>query len=279
MKDPMSSVEPVLRVDQLTIERNGYILKDICWQVMPGENWVILGANGSGKTVLLKSLTGYFPPTRGSISVLGKTYGKFDWNKVRLRIGMVSSSIQQRIGQGERAIEVVVSGKYAQVNYWGPIRKKDRVRARSLMERLECDHLLDKSWITLSQGEKQRLLIARALMAKAEILILDEPCAGLDPVAREQFLNSLENLNRHRPDLSLLLVTHHVEEITPCITHGLLLRAGEVVGRGPIETTISSASLSLTFDAPLELERSKGRFRLDWVSPRGDGMKDEGVME
>ncbi|MBC9867585.1 MAG: ATP-binding cassette domain-containing protein [Opitutae bacterium] len=261
----MSLDEPVLRVDQLTIERNGYLLKDICWQVMPRENWVILGANGSGKTVLLKSLTGYFPPTRGDISVLGNTYGNYDWNRVRLRIGMVSSSIQQRIGQGERAIEVVVSGKYAQVNYWGPISKKDRVRARSLMERLECEYLLDKTWITLSQGERQRLLIARALMAKAEILILDEPCAGLDPVAREQFLNALENLNRHQPDLSLLLVTHHVEEITPCFTHCLLLGAGEVVSQGPIGTTMSSASLSITFDKPLKLKRSNGRYRLQWV--------------
>ena len=260
----MSSSEPVLQVDQLTIERNGFILKDICWQVMPGENWVILGANGSGKTALLKSLMGYFPPTRGSITVLGKTYGNHDWNRVRLRIGMVSSSIQQRIGQGEPAIDVVVSGKYAQVNYWGPTRKKDRVRARSLMKRLECEYLLDKTWITLSQGERQRLLIARALMAKAEILILDEPCAGLDPVAREHFLNSVDNLNRHQSLLSLLLVTHHVEEITPCITHALLLRAGEVVSRGPIETTISTASLSLTFNAPLELKRLKGRYHLHW---------------
>ena len=267
----MSSSEPVVQVDQLTIERNGYILKDICWQVMPGENWVILGANGSGKTALLKSLMGYFPPTRGTLSVLGNTYGNHDWNRVRLRMGMVSNSIQQRVGQGEPAIDVVVSGKYAQVNYWGPIRKKDIVQARSLMKRLECEYLFDKTWITLSQGERQRLLIARALMAKAEILILDEPCAGLDPVAREQFLDTVENLHRHQPLLSLLLVTHHVEEITPCITHGLLLRAGEVVSRGPIETTLSSASLSQTFDAPLELKRSKGRYRLDWRRGRPEG--------
>ena len=130
---------------------------------------------------------------------------------------MVSSSIQQRIGQGEPAIDVVVSGKYAQVNYWGPIRKEDIVQARSLMKRLECEFLFDKTWITLSQGERQRLLIARALMAKAEILILDEPCAGLDPVAREQFLNTVENLHHHQPLLSLLLVTTTWRKLLPAL--------------------------------------------------------------
>ncbi len=229
---------------------------------MPGENWVILGANGSGKTTLLKSLAGYFPPTRGRVSVLGQTYGRHDWNQLRLRIGMVSSSIEQRIEEREPAIDVVVSGKYAQINYWGRISKKDRARAGQLMELLECGYLLENTWLTLSQGERQRLLIARALMARAEILILDEPCAGLDPVAREHFLNTVENLNQHQPHLTLLLVTHHVEEITPCFTHGLLLRAGEVVGQGPIRPTLNSASLSLAFETKLKLKRSKERYQL-----------------
>ncbi|MCZ6671775.1 MAG: ATP-binding cassette domain-containing protein [Verrucomicrobia bacterium] len=258
----MGDPEYILSVNRLTIERDKAILNEVDWTVRHGENWVILGPNGSGKTSLLKSLVGYFPPTSGSISVLGKTYGRNNWNHLRLRVGLVSSSIQQRIKENEPAVDVVVSGKYAQVNYWGRIFKKDKERALELMDQLGCRYLEGKTWITFSQGEKQRLLIARSLMTKLEILILDEPCAGLDPVAREHFLETIDQLATNRPDLPIILVTHHVEEITPAFSHALILKQGEVISAGPIKKALSSTHLSDAFSTPIRLRKSGGRYTL-----------------
>ena len=258
----MVESETILSVSQLTIERDKAILDHIDWSVERGENWVILGPNGSGKTSLLKSLVGYFPPTSGTITVLGKTFGRNNWNDLRLRVGLVSSSIQQRIEGNEPAIDVVVSGKYAQINYWGRMFKKDKERAREYMELMGCEYLGDKTWITFSQGEKQRLLIARALMAKLEILILDEPCAGLDPVAREHFLETINALAKNRPELPIILVTHHVEEITPAFTHALILKQGKIISSGTIAQSLNSAHLSSAFSVPLRLRKSSGRFTL-----------------
>lgn len=263
----MVKPKTILTVEQLTIEREKAILDHINWTIKRGENWVILGPNGSGKTSLLKSLVGYFPPTSGSISVLGKTFGGSNWNTLRLKIGLVSSSIQQRIEVNEPAVDVVVSGKYAQVNYWGRIYKKDRARALELMEILGCSYLDGKTWITFSQGEKQRLLIARAMMTNLELLILDEPCAGLDPVAREHFLESIDSLVKSRPELPVILVTHHVEEITPIYTHALLLKDGKSVSNGPIGEALTTANLKETFSSELSLKKSKGRFQLKVESP------------
>ena len=263
----MPSPDTILSVEDLTIERDKAILDHVNWTIERGQNWVILGPNGSGKTSLLKSLVGYFPPTSGRITVLGKTYGRNNWNDLRLRIGLVSSSLQQRIEENEPAIDVVVSGKYAQINYWGRIFKKDKERAREYMKLLACDHLEGKTWITFSQGEKQRLLIARALMAKLEILILDEPCAGLDPVSREHFLETMEALAKNRPDLPIILVTHHVEEITPSFSHALTLNRGQVVSQGPLKKSLTSKHLSTAFSAPLRLSKTANRYQLKLLKP------------
>lgn len=260
----MVAPDVILSVNNLTIERDIKILDRVNWTIRRSENWVILGPNGSGKTSLLKSLVGYFPPTSGSISVLGKTYGQHDWNNLRLKVGLVSSSLQQRIEENEPAVEMVVSGKYAQINYWGRIYKKDRQRAMELMEQLGVAYLKGKTWITFSQGEKQRLLIARALMAKLELLILDEPCAGLDPVSREHFLESVNNLAHLRPELPIILVTHHVEEITPAFTHSLILKGGKVVAEGPMKQALTSAQLSKAFSTSIKLQKSRGRYRLSF---------------
>ncbi|MBH53583.1 MAG: ABC transporter [Opitutaceae bacterium] len=258
----MDSDETILSVEGLTIERDKYILNKIDWTVQKGENWVILGPNGSGKTSLLKSLVGYFPPTTGSIRVLKKTYGQNNWNNLRLKIGLVSNSLQQRIEDTEPAVDVVVSGKYAQVNYWGRIFKKDRQKAINLMAQLSCEYLHDKTWLSCSQGEKQRLLIARAMMTNLEILILDEPCAGLDPVARERFLDSVDSLAKNQPELPIILVTHHVEEITPSFSHALILKDGSVISNGPFARSLSSKNFSEAFSTPLRLRRTGGRFQL-----------------
>jgi iron complex transport system ATP-binding protein len=166
----------------------------------------------------------------------------------------------------EPALDTVVSGRYAIIDYWGTPKRADAARARELMESVEISHLAKRPWAVLSQGERQRVLIARAMMSDARLLILDEPCTGLDPVARELFLEFLGRLSR-RPDApTLVLVTHHVEEITPIFSHALLLRGGTVLASGPIGRALTSRSLSQLFDHPVRLTRSGDRLGLR-VSP------------
>ena len=159
-------MKPILSVSNLCISRDGTrILSAINWSVLPGEQWVILGSNGSGKTSLLSALTGYLTPSSGELSLLGETFGESDWRKLRERVGIVSSSIRQKVPDWDPAELVVIGGKYAMLDYWGPVRRADRAAAARVMERTECSHLALREWGVLSQGERQRVLIARALMA------------------------------------------------------------------------------------------------------------------
>ncbi len=255
---------PVLEVRRLRVERGRTaILRGVEWRVAPGENWVILGANGSGKTSLLKALTGFLSPTSGEISLLGQVYGESDWRELRLQIGVVSSAITMSIPPSEPVTDTVVSGKYAQLDLWHAGTRADRIAAKTLLRLVGLTRIAEREWAYLSQGERQRVLIARALMARPRLLILDEPCAGLDPVAREKFLRFVERLARSRHSPALVLVTHHVEEITPAFTHTLLLRGGRVVAAGPRRAVLTSANLSATFGARLRLTRTVGRLRLD----------------
>jgi iron complex transport system ATP-binding protein len=258
-----AALQTILCVRGLTIQRGDTrILDDLAWTVRRGEHWVILGANGSGKTLLLGALTGYLSPTAGEITVLGETFGESDWRELRKRIGLVSSSVRQMMADAEPALTTVVSGKYAMIDYWGRMLAADRAAARRILRQVEAEYLADRPWLVLSQGERQRVLIGRALMARPRLLILDEPCAGLDPVAREHFLAFLERLGRRRGAPALVFVTHHVEEIVPVFTHALLLRAGRVVAAGERRATLTSRHLGRTFDAPLLLETVRGRYEL-----------------
>lgn len=262
---------PILEVSDLTIIRDQTtILRDVVWRVNAGEHWVILGANGSGKTSLLAALTGYLMPTAGEISVLGQRYGESDWRELRTRIGIVSSSLRQLMAETEPALFTVASGRFAMIDFWGTPSRSDQRTARWLLELVEAVHLADRAWAVLSQGERQRVLIARALMARPKLLILDEPCAGLDPVAREHFLQFIDRL-AGRPDApALVLVTHHVEEITPAFSHALLLTAGKVTASGPVRETLTSRTLSAAFGARVCLSRRNDRWLLSILgrSPR-----------
>ena len=249
----------VLEVRGLRVTRGrNTILNGIDWRVERGQHWVILGANGSGKTSLLSALTAYLTPSAGTVEVLGAAYGRTDWRELRKHVGLVSSSIRQMIGDEATALEVVVSGKEATLNFWGKLRPADRARGLALLRQVEGGKLAERPWAVLSQGERQRVLIARALMADPPLLILDEPCAGLDPVARGRFVRFLDRLGRKRGASALVLVTHHVEEIAPVFTHALLLRAGRVTAAGPIRTTLTTAGLARVFRGePLRLRRGR----------------------
>jgi iron complex transport system ATP-binding protein len=258
------NVEPVLGVSGLAVRRGDVvILEDIRWQVLPGQHWVILGANGSGKTSLLCALTGYLTPTAGQVQLLGQRYGRADWRDLRQRVGLVSSAIRQRIPPDEPALQTVVSGQYAMIDFWGKMTPADRRRARRILRQTECLELAERPWLFLSQGERQRVLIGRALMAKPAVLILDEPCAGLDPAAREHFLQFLQRLGRSARPPTLVLVTHHVEEIMPLFTHVLILKSARVLAQGPRKNALTSATLSEAFGQPARLRRQRGRYTLE----------------
>jgi iron complex transport system ATP-binding protein len=256
---------PLLAVSNLRVQRgDATLLHDVSWRVERGQHWVILGPNGCGKTSLLKALTGYLSTTAGDIELLGQRYGESDWRDLRLHIGVVTAAFHPSIPPAEPAIETVISGKFAQLDLWAPTTRADNKAAMKLLELAGAAHLADREWIFLSQGERQRVLIARALMAKPRLLILDEPCAGLDPVSREHFLGFVERLARQEKSPAIVLVTHHVEEITPAFTHALILRAGRVVRAGPLPTTLTDETLSNAFGEPVSLAKKHGVLRLQF---------------
>lgn len=258
-------MKSILAVTDLRIARGrAIIIHEVTWRVAAGENWVILGANGSGKTSLLKALTGYLSPTAGTIALLGRRYGERDWRELRLKIGVVTSAFTASIPPAEPALDTVMSGKYAQLDLWHRTTPADRAAALRLLRAADLGGLADRAWAHLSQGERQRVLIARALMARPRLLILDEPCAGLDPVARENFLQFLEKIAQRRGTArpALVLVTHHVEEIMPAFTHTLMLKSGRVYAAGERKKLLTSKNLSALFGAPLKLARRGPRLTL-----------------
>ena len=259
----------VLEMENVSVSRDGRkILEGINLSVERDQHWVILGGNGSGKTSLLNVLMGYLTPTTGEVHMRGRedavNSASQSWDDWRKRIGFVSSSVSQMIDPQETAIDIVLSGRHAMINYWQKSDDPAEVKAaEKTLEKVNCTYLRDQIWATMSQGERQRVLIGRALMAqRMEVLILDEPCAGLDPVAREHFLNFVEELTQKGTFRSLLLVTHHVEEIIPAITHALVLKDGSAIAQGDKRRSLNSLSLSNAFGADLKLRSRLGRYRL-----------------
>ncbi len=257
-------MKTILSVSGLRVTRGDtVILDDLSWRVKQGEHWVILGPNGSGKTSLLNALTAYLTPSAGTVDVLGERFGESDWRELRKSIGMVSSSIRQRMADDEAALETVVSGKYAMIDFWGRVTPADRRAATRILRQTECLHLAKRPWRVLSQGERQRILIGRALMARPRLLILDEPCSGLDPVARENFLQFVGRLGSGRGEApALVFVTHHVEEIMPAFTHALILKNGRVLASGEMKTALTSRNLAKAFGVKMRLGFRNRRYAL-----------------
>lgn len=261
---------PLVELRRLSVVRQRHhLLRSVDWEMREGERWAILGANGSGKTSLLRVLQAYLTPTGGDVTVCGERYGESNWPELRRRIGMVSSAIQQQIGEEETALSIVASGRDAVINLWGDI-PSGRVRhARRLLREVECARLARRPWALLSQGERQRVLIARALMTDWRLLILDEPCAGLDPVARETFLGFLQRLATGPRTPGMILVTHHLEEIIPAVTHVLVLKDGRVLAGGPKARVLTSRVLSGAFGSRMQVRRHHGRYRVTVAPLRG----------
>ena len=250
----------IIELHKVSVIRNyKYILKDINWSIKKGEHWAIFGSNGAGKTMLLNMVNGYIFPSRGSIRVLGKTLGKYDMRRLRKSIGWVSSSIQEKFHDYSRAMDIVLSGKFATVDLYDETTDRDREHAQCCLKKLNALDLANREYRTLSQGEKQRILIARALMANPQLLILDEPCTGLDIIAREQLLDIIKNLSQDENAPTLIYVTHHTEEILPTFTHTLLLRKGEVYSAGPTDKILSEENLSSFLEYPIVYKKSKDR--------------------
>lgn len=252
----------VVELADVRIVRNGATLLDsISWQVDESDRWVIIGPNGAGKTTLMQILAGHLHPTAGTVELLGERLGKVDVFDLRPRIGVTSAAMAERIPRGEAVRDVVVSAAYAVTGRWREeYDPMDMERAEELLEQLRVDHLAERTFGTLSEGERKRVQIARALMTDPELLLLDEPAAGLDVAGRESLVATLGELAEDEYAPASILVTHHVEEIPPGMTHALLLKDGEIVGAGPLEDTLTDELMSETFDLPLELMQRDGRW-------------------
>jgi iron complex transport system ATP-binding protein len=252
----------VLEFAGVTVRRGQATLLDsIDWTVRADERWVVLGPNGAGKTTLLQVASAQVHPTEGVAAVLEEVLGTVDVFELRPRIGLTSAALAERIPRGERVRDVVVSASYGVVGRWREeYDELDHDRAQELLVEVGVAHLVDRTFGTLSEGERKRVQIARALMADPELLLLDEPAAGLDLGGREDLVSTLSVLAHDELSPATVLVSHHVEEIPPGFTHALLLRGGSVVAAGPVDDVVTEESLAATFGMPLVLRREAGRF-------------------
>jgi len=261
--EPISAdVDLVVAMEKVSVRRGRTTLvRGIDWRVELDERWVVLGPNGAGKTTLLRLAGAEMHPTTGSVHVLGEKLGRTDVFELRPRIGVCSSALAGRVPPEEKVLDVVVSAGYGVIGRWREqYDTVDTGRAEELLAALGIKHLAERMFGTLSEGERKRTLISRALMTDPEMLLLDEPAAGLDLGGREDLVARLSEF-AYDPDApAMVLVTHHVEEIPPGFTHGLLLREGGVVAQGLIDDVITAENLSATFGQDLELDRAGNRF-------------------
>ena len=250
---------PALEVRDVSYSLDGRkILESVDWTVRQGEHWAILGPNGAGKTTLLKIACGYLWPNDGG-DVYRKGRRLIDLRELRKSIGWVASTLVPQIPPREKALRTVVSGTFAQIGLWDEPSRGDYARAEDYLAQMGCAHLAGQEFGTLSQGEQQKVLIARARMARPYLIFLDEPCAGMDPGARENFLASLRRVGRQERVPSLIYVTHHVEEILPMFTKTLILKAGRVLASGNTSGLRKRDILARLYGISIDIVRRDGR--------------------
>ncbi len=253
---------PALVLRHVRLVRDGRPLLDaVDWTVEPAHRWVVLGPNGSGKTTLLRIASLYLHPSSGTVAVGGEELGRTDVRRLRERIGLASPAFGDLLRPTLTATEVVMTGRHAALEpWWHSYDDTDRAHARALLDRFGVAHGADRPVATLSSGERQRVLLARAFAGHPALVLLDEPTAGLDLGGREDLVSRLGDAAADPTSAPTVLVTHHVEEIPRGTTHVLLLRAGRITAQGPIREVLSAAALSATFGLPLELERHGDRW-------------------
>lgn len=257
----------IIELDSLCLQRDQRtILSGVSLGIKEGEQWVILGRNGSGKTTLLEMLTGYMFPTSGVVNVLGNRFGECDVREVRKRIGYISQSLVEKLALADPVWEVVATGEYAFLRFYQEIDPAVKEKALQLLEQVGLGVTAEQPFGTLSQGERKKVLLARALMSSPEVLILDEPCSGLDLHEREKLLTQIEALSARK--ITVIYVTHHMEEIMPMFTHVALLHEGRLLHAGQKEQVLQGSVLSEAYELPLEVEWTYGR---PWIKVRAEG--------
>ncbi|OAB44533.1 ABC transporter ATP-binding protein [Paenibacillus glacialis] len=257
----------MISMQHITLQReNDIILNDVSLEIKSGENWAILGRNGSGKTTLLEMMTGYLFPSRGRVEVMGNVYGQCDIREIRKSIGYISPSLLDRFAMTDPVWEVVATGAYAYLRFYETIPQEVKEDAYRLLEEMNMARLAEHTLGTLSQGERKKVLLARCLMGNPKILIMDEPCAGLDLFEREKMLIEVDRLRQR--DITVVYVTHHVEEIVPLFTHVALIKDGRLAGAGPKEQVLNKEMIMRTYEIPVELEWDGGR---PWIKVTSGG--------
>jgi iron complex transport system ATP-binding protein len=252
----------VLDLQDVSIRRGTTtILDGLSWRVREGERWVVLGRNGAGKTTMLQIAAGRMHPTSGTAELLGSRLGRVDVFELRPRIGLASAALAERIPGDEQVRDVVITAAYGVTGRWRETYEDvDEARAADLMAAFGVTHLAERRYGTLSEGERKRVQIARSLMADPELLLLDEPAAGLDLGGREELLGALSELAADHRSPALVLVTHHVEEIPPGFTHLMLMKDGHVHAAGPIAEVLTDQNLTDAFGTALQVERRGERW-------------------
>lgn len=255
----------MVELRDITYIREGQtILSGVSWRIERGQHWTLLGANGSGKTTLLKVITGYEWPSSGEVSVLGQHFGECDLRALRKAVGWVSSAVLHQFPVHNTALDVVASGLDASIGLYRDFAPAEWAAAEAALARVGAGAVAGRAYRLLSQGEQQRVLIARGLVNRPALLILDEPCAGLDPAAREHFLSDLNALTQPADAPTTILVTHHIEEIGPWVSDVLVLRAGRMLAAGRKEDVLRAAVLAEAFGGPCRVDCLNGRYYLRW---------------
>lgn len=239
------------------IRQQNALLQDINWRIEAGEDWAVLGLNGAGKSLMLNMISGNLWPSSGKLTVLGEVFGETSIPDLTKRIGWVSQSLQERIHREEQAEYIVLSGKFASIGIYQNYSEADMAEAKQLLISLGAKKLVGKVYQVLSQGEKQIVLIARALMARPELLILDEPCNGLDLFAREDLLSRIKKMKQAADAPSLLYVTHHTEEILPLLNHVLMIRDGKIFKQGKRAELLNETVLNDFYQRPIAIHEMK----------------------
>jgi iron complex transport system ATP-binding protein len=252
----------VLELVDVSVVRGGHnLVEQVTWSVAEGERWVVVGPNGAGKTTLLQIASTYLFPTQGTAAILGEKLGSVDVFELRPRVGMASAALTDRLPRREKVLDIVLTAAYGMTATWRErYEESDEDRALFLLDQLGMSAFVDRRFGTLSEGERKRVQIARALMTDPELLLLDEPAAGLDLGGREDLVRRLGRLAADPIAPAMVMVSHHVEEIPSGFTHVLMLRQGKVLAAGPIKETLTSRNLSLCFGLPLVVEHEDSRW-------------------